>query len=341
MPRALDRYFDTPGLHCLALNHDDALFIPMDRESYRRSIFLDHRASTPPGVEPAGTPVAPLIAAARDRPLLRTGWIFHVAHCGSTLLSRMIDSPEAGLVLREPPPLRQLGLQSASGHDSGDWSERLKLAYALVARRFDPSQPTVVKANVPVNFILPQIVQMDPGAPVILLYLALEPYLLAVLRDSRRRGWVDRVTRLLEPALAAQVGLDPAADTVERAAALWLAQILIFNAALRADPAARSLDAEAFFASPRDAAEAAAIHLGRTFTDDANLMDEITSTHSKDTSRPFDEAARRRRQADDRIALRDDLDRARRWIERAAATTKHLPQSLNQPLFGAASSLLS
>ncbi len=92
MPDALDRLFDTPELHFLAFDEDDALFIHMDRASYHRSIFLDHRIASY-DVEPIRTAASPLIADARERAIARTGWIFHIAHCGSTLLSRMIDSP--------------------------------------------------------------------------------------------------------------------------------------------------------------------------------------------------------------------------------------------------------
>jgi hypothetical protein len=339
MPQALDRFFDTPELHLLAFNQDDALFVRMDRASYHRSIFLDHRISSL-DLEPMSMAVEPLIAAARKRPAVRTGWIFHIAHCGSTLLARMIDSPKSGLVLREPPPLRQLGILAAGGSHSDNWADRLKLAHVLVARRFEPSQPTVVKANVPVNFIIPQIVQLDTDAPVILLYSALEPYLLAVLREPRRRAWVDRVTRSLEPVLAEKVRLDPHSNTVERAAALWLAQMLVFNAAIGSNPCVRTLDAEAFFASPAKAAETAAMHFGLSFTDAAGSLDELTSTYSKDPSRSFSEASRLERQKDDRIVLRDELKRARHWIEGAAATGE-LPQFLDQPLFGTASRLLA
>jgi hypothetical protein len=339
MPAALDRFFDTPELHFLAFDQDHALFTRMDRDAYHRSIFHDHRSSSL-DAEPINMPVAPLIAAARERPIMRTGWIFHVAHCGSTLLARMIDSPRSGLVLREPRPLRQLGVLAAGGDRPDDWGDRLNLAHAMVARRFEPSQPTMVKANVPVNFIVPQILQFDPGAPVILLYLALEPYLLAILREPRRRAWVDRVTRLLEPALAAKVGLGPRSDTVERATALWLAQMLIFNAALVSNPYVRTLDAEALFTSPTKAAEAAAMHLGLSFTDEVGRLDELTSSHSKDPSRAFNEAVRRQRQEDDRIVLRDDLKRARRWIGQTAASSD-LPESLDQPLFGTVSPLLA
>lgn len=339
MAPSLDRLFDTPELHFLAFDQDDALFIPMDRASYHRSIFLDHRVSSP-NIEPIRTAVAPLIAAARERPILRTGWIFHVAYCGSTLLSQLIDSRESGLVLREPPPLRQLGVLAAGGAQSDNWDDRLKLAYTLTARRFNPSQPTVVKANVPVNFIIPKILELDAEAPGVLLYLPFEPYLLAVLREPRRRGWVDRVTRLLEPALAAKVGLETNSNTTQRAAALWLAQMLSFDAVLRRNPRMRSLDAEKFFSSPVEAAKAAAKHFGLSLPNAIGSLIEIAAVHSKDPSRPFNEATRRQRENDARIVLRPQLKLARRWIEQAPSLAA-LPETLGQLLFGSASPLLA
>ena len=338
MALAVDTIFGTPEYHFLSFDGDDALFVRMDRLSYHRSIFLDGRISSPEP-QPIRTPLAPLIVEARGREIPRTGWIFHVAHCGSTLLARMIDQPQSGLVLREPPPLRQLGIQSAGGRQSRDWADRLRLAVAMASRRFEPSQRTVVKANVPVNFILPQILELDPGAPVILLYFALEPYLLAILRDADKRAWVDRLTRQLGPALAAATGLRPEAPTAERAAALWLAQMLVFNTILNSIPSARSLDAEVFFASPAEVAEAAALHFNMSATEGGDELDRLTSTYSKDPSRPFDEAARRRRQEDDRGRLEQDLAKARRWID-SSPTSNGLPASLDRPLFGAASPLL-
>lgn len=328
MAPSLDKLFDTPELHFVAFDKDDALFIQMDRASYHRSIFLDHRAFSP-NAELIRTPVAPLIAAARDRPILRTGWIFHFAHCGSTLLSRLIDSPESALVLREPRPLRQLGVLAARSNQSEDWAGRLKLALALVSRRFEPSQPTVVKANVPVNFIMPEIIQLDAHAPVVLLYLRFEPYLLAILREQRRREWVNRVTRLLEPTLATRVGLKSDSNTAERAAALWLAQMLMFNAVVRSNARVRIMDAEALFASPVETAEAAAKHFGLCLTDETGSLNEVASVHSKDPSRSFNDAVRQERELRDKVVLRDDLELARRWMEQAPAAAD-LPDGAGQ-----------
>lgn len=334
-----DDLFATPEQHLLAFDGGDALFLRMDRGAYHRSIFLDRRIEAL-DAQPTRVALAPLIEAARDREIARTGWIFHVAHCGSTLLSRLIDRIDGGLVLREPPPLRQLGMVAASGTGGDAWQGRLRLAAAMAARRFDAAQPTLVKANVPVNFILPQLLALDPDAPAILLHFALEPYLLAVLGSAGHRAWIDRLTEQLAPALAMSVGLSPGAATAERAAALWLAQVTIFDATLRAHPAARSLDAETLFADPATVAAATAAHLGLRLSATDGENAGLVSTYSKDPARRFGESDRLVQQAERRAALGDEIATARRWIDVSPAT-RDLPARLDRPLLGDLAPLLA
>jgi hypothetical protein len=338
MHEALTHFFETPEQHLFGIDNDGAVFVGMDREAYRRSIFLDRRiAALNPA--PTRTPLGPLIEMAQVRPVPSVGWIFHIAHCGSTLLARLIDQPQSGLILREPPPLRQLGVSGARGDTSAAWFDRLGLAHAMAARRFDRSQTTVVKANVPVNFILPELLKREPGATAILLHFALEPYLLAILRSPNHRAWVDRITDQLAPALATIVGLVPPAATAERAAALWLAQMLLFDGNLKANPAARSLDAEALFAQPADVAKAAASHFSIAAAQPDASLQTLLSTYSKSPSKPFDETTRRARQAADKIALQVDIDVARRWVDQSGLA-QTLPVRFDRPLFGDAPVLL-
>jgi hypothetical protein len=270
----------------------------------------------------------------------RTGWIFHVAHCGSTLLSRLIDSPQSSLILREPPPLRQLGLAAAARDRSRQWQERLAVAYSMAARRFDPSRPTIVKANVPVNFMLDELTAMDRSTPSILLYRSLEAHLLAVLRSDQHRIWVGRISDQLGPALGESVGLGHGAPLAERAAALWLAQMLAFQSLLSANSEARSLDAEQLFAAPVDIAKAAAAHLGVEDADIDTNAAALAGRYAKNPSQPFDEDDRRRRGEADRVRLVEEIVVARGWIERSTAAAGLRPR-LDRPLLGKGSTLIS
>ncbi|HEX8623789.1 MAG TPA: hypothetical protein VF782_01790 [Allosphingosinicella sp.] len=305
MSLTLDDLFESPDHYLHSFEGDSAIFVPMDRSAYHRSIFLDHR------IDPAANrsmrlPVPAL--ADGDRPAARTGWIFHVAHCGSTLLARALDDPSLNLVLREPLALRQMAFDRDPG--------RLALIAAMLSRRYREDLPTIVKANVPVNFLLPDLIAIDPQAPAIFLYSSLGDYLLAILRSENHRGWLQRVT----VQLAAYLGDLSNLSDAERCAALWLAQMQAFTAAVAVMPNARALDAEDFFAAPRPVLHAAAALLCVPMSDstiDSTVAGPLFATYSKNPELPFDNEARLARRAELEEPLAPELAEARRWIEAA------------------------
>lgn len=311
MSLTLDDLFASPDHYLQSFEGDAAIFMPMDRAAYHRSIFLDHRIS-PATNRSMRLPLAALTGEARAP--ARTGWIFHVAHCGSTLLARALDDPSLNLVLREPLALRQ----QAFARDP----KRLALTAAMLSKRYREDLPTIVKANVPVNFILPDLVALDPQAPAIFLYSSLRDYLLAILRSENHRGWLHRVTAQL----AAYLGDLSRLSDAERCAALWLAQMRAFTAAIERMPNARALDAEAFFAAQRPVLRAAAAHLGVPMSDaavDATVAGPLFATYSKNPELPFDNEARLSRRAELEGPLAPELAEAQRWIE--AATGESAP----------------
>jgi hypothetical protein len=267
VPLTVDDLFATPDHYLHSFDGDAAIFVPMDRAAYHRSIFLDRRIS--PAAD--GTMAMPVGPLTRHRSLAApTTWIFHIAHCGSTLLSRALDDQDASLVLREPLGLRQIALQPDAG--------RLGLLLAMLGKRYRADAPTLVKANVPVNFLLPKIAEATPDARAILLYLPLRAYLLAVLRDEAHRTWLRNVTDQLKPSIG---DLSALADA-ERAGALWLAQLNAFAQALAVMPNAASLDAELLFADPIAVLQAAARHLGIPIADatlEATVAGPLFSTY--------------------------------------------------------------
>jgi hypothetical protein len=294
----------SPDHYLHALDGEDAVFVPMDRAAYHRSIFLDGRISA----AAAGSMRLPLGALSGHVPqAARTGWIFHVAHCGSTLLARALDAPEHNLILREPLALRQVALAPDS--------KRLALVAAMLGKRYRPEVPTIVKANVPVNFLLPELVALDPCAPAIFLYLDLRDYLLAILRSADHRAWLHRVTGQLAGHLGDLAGLDDG----ERAAALWLAQIRAYARALGSLSHGRSLNAERFFSDPAKVLVAAAQHFAVPI--DAAAAKAIThgplfATYSKNPSLPFDNAARVQRQEALASTLEKEIAAGEAWIAR-------------------------
>jgi hypothetical protein len=303
MALTIDDLFASPDHYLHSFDGDGAIFVPMDRAAYHRSIFLDRRIS-PAADGEMGLPLDALpLVSPKPKP---TGWIFHVAHCGSTLLARALDRPDGNLVLREPLALRQ----SALFPDP----KRLALVAAMLSKRYQADLPTIVKANVPVNFLLPDLAALDPDAGAIFLYLGLEDYLSAILRSDNHRGWLENVTAQL----AAHLGDTSALSDPERAAMLWLAQLRAFAAALGKMPNARALDAELFFSNPAPVLQVAARCLGAPMTaDEARTITNgpLFSTYSKNPTVAFDNTVRLTRKAEIERSLADELDRARHWIK--------------------------
>lgn len=307
MALTIDDLFASPDHYLHSFDGDGAIFVPMDRAAYQRSIFLDRRIS--PAAE--GEMMLPLGALPPAMPASKpTGWIFHVAHCGSTLLARALDKADGNLVLREPLSLRQ----SALFPDN----RRLALVAAMLSKRYRADLPTIVKANVPVNFLLPELAAIDPHAGAIFLYLGLEDYLAAILRSDNHRGWLENVTAQL----AAYLGDTSRLSHPERAALLWLAQMRAFATALDRMPNARALDAELFFADPAPVLEAAAACLGVPMAAGeaaAITQGPLFSTYSKNPTVAFDNAARLARKAEVEQALGGELDAAKAWIAKNGA----------------------
>ena len=229
MALTVDELFASPDHYLHSFEGQAAVFVPMNRAAYHRSIFLDARIST---AIKTSTKWPVMALTDQAPPPAPTGWIFHVAHCGSTLLARALDHLTTNLILREPYALRQLALAPDA--------QRLAIVMAMLSKRYREDLPTIVKANVPVNFMLLDLAAFDPQARAIILYLDLADYLIAVLRSEPNREWVRRITTLLSVHMDDLSGLSEG----ERAASLWLAQMQDFAAALGRMPNARTLDGE-------------------------------------------------------------------------------------------------
>jgi hypothetical protein len=335
--------FANPDHYLFAFDGDLALFREMDAAAYRRSIFLDRRIDTVgPGM--LKVPIGSLLAHGTRGQVAPIGWIFHIAHCGSTLLARGLDGSKDGLVLREPLPLRQLAVEAAATFagrpaDAG-WQSGLRLVAAMLARSYEGVAPTVVKANVPVNFILPELMALDPGAKAILLHFSLDDYLSAILRSPEHRAWLASVTQEIAPAIEAEAGPIDGLDDTERAAALWLAQMRIYARALDRWPQLRSLDAERLFDAPEATIMAARAYFGRPAPADPSHITALTSTYAKNPQAAFDNAARLERRAAIRRQIAPELTRSNDWVRKRLAACP-LPDRLGRPLIGDGARLIN
>jgi hypothetical protein len=114
-----DRLAQRPEVfpHQLNLISDSLLLMELSATEVSAASFLDQRVlkQTSKGSWVPWQPVADIF---ENEPVTgKTSFIFHVGHCGSTLLSRLLEFTRNTRCLREPLPLRTLAQDVA---DEGD-----------------------------------------------------------------------------------------------------------------------------------------------------------------------------------------------------------------------------
>lgn len=166
-----------------------ALFVRVEENELRAASFLDARLGMrdregfwlpfedlPDASEGSG--MSPAIPA----------FIFHIGHCGSTLLSRLLDLSPAVLGLREPLVLRDLAAAELDRHspqarlEPGQWDGLFVRLLGLLGRRFRSGQRVVVKATSNCNNLIAPLLSLFAETRIVLLHVALESYLATMLK---------------------------------------------------------------------------------------------------------------------------------------------------------------
>lgn len=246
------------------------LFVKLDAQQRAAASFLDERIL---GTDPQG---AWLSLETLAEPPLGPGtchFIFHIGHCGSTLLSRLLQSWPHNQVLREPLPLRTLAatwseLDSISSRFSrAEWQQVLRQTIAWLARPMRPATETLIKATSSCNSLIEPILGSFPQARSILLDMGLRPYLATLLKSSgsvhdAASAAPDRLRFLQE-----QVGDDPELalhriSLPQQCAMGWVAERLRFQSLANGDPQrVLHLDFDHFLSSPDTSLRNIARHL--------------------------------------------------------------------------------
>ncbi len=337
--------FDDPRLMFFGFEGEYARFVPMNREAYSRSIFVDQRIQ-PADQQSFRVPLGPLMVHLAkigfEPPRIR--FIHHFAQSGSTLLARALDQP-GNLVVREPLHLRQLGVAAGAATDGPMPAEQravLAFSLSLLGKRFAAGSPLIVKGNVPISLLAGAIADLDPGQAAILLYFPLDDYCAAVLRTPGHQRWLESVTSEIELGSDPLVGDILRLSVAEKAAALWYSMIKRFERLLSLHPAMRSLDANQLFDQPAETIAAASelLDAGLGAAEASAIADgPLFSNYSKNPAIPYDQVTRVERREQAKAMLASDLHLARRWVEEHAAVAG-LPAALDRPLLGAAAPLL-
>ena len=135
-------------IHNFDVAQDRALIIRLADDQRRKASFLDDRILGA-GVEGGWADWAQIEPAARKAPKADPAIIFHIGHCGSTLISKLIEEATGVRSLREPNGFRTLAIIASDVAEGVSlWRENvLRERLALYLNVAASGRSTVIKAT--------------------------------------------------------------------------------------------------------------------------------------------------------------------------------------------------
>lgn len=206
-----------------------ARLVRMESAAYRAASFLDDRMLSQQA-ESRLCDLDQILAVAGSLAEPPAGWIFHIGHVGSTLVSRLLGELEGVLSLREPRSLRDLAVAG---------EERPRIARALgrmMGRSFPGEQIVIVKATSMVSEYAPLLVER--GSAALFLYTSPANYIAGILAGENSVKELEALHEIRASRLAGRGislwGLDR--SNAHRAAAAWACEMTSLETAAEAMP---------------------------------------------------------------------------------------------------------
>ncbi|MGA9342346.1 MAG: hypothetical protein WBV61_08435 [Rhodanobacteraceae bacterium] len=337
-------------LHRLDLVQSRALFVRVAEKELRAASFLDERLGID-GREAFWLPIGPLLDEARDtgESAQAPSFIFHIGHCGSTLLSRLLDLSAGVLGLREPLALRELAVAERDREsplarvDPQRLPMLSMLVMRLLGRKFQRNQRVVVKATSNCNILAERLLAEFPDVRTVLLYLPLERYLATMLKapNGARDALTFAPDRLCY--LHRRLGEDGLRlyrlAHAETLALGWMAELLRFHEVSQSGSGDRAmmLDFENLLAAPEAQLAAVCEHLrlpGVPTPAASTAMSDVLRAYAKKPDHAYSPADREHDLALSRRKFGNDIALGLEWAEHLIARHPQL-ESL-APLLGRA-----
>ena len=306
-------------LQNLDLVNRRGLVVRLGEAGFRRASFLDDRALEP-DTQGAWFPLATILEqAAKLAPPPPPLAIFHVSHCGSTLLSRLLGELPGCLPYREPLTLLALAMEhrelsrAVARLDATTWDELFACCLRLLSRTYQPMQRALIKAtSAGANLVAP-FLRQDSGSRALFLYTQLEPWLATMLGSEANRengrayapAWLadfHAYTGSPEPKFA---GL----SEPERFTLNWLTGMLTAERARKEFPERiQIVDFDAFLQDPVGGLSAAGSFFGfDTGTAATVAMGPLMQRYAKNPAQAFDAGNRRLKLEEARRTQADEL----------------------------------
>lgn len=301
--------------------------INADTSFYGDAAFLDQRAIRQ-GMQGRWEDWAKVKTTAASGDATSLGLIFHVGHCGSTLISRTLGLLDGLFSLREPLPLRDLAMFWTERR--AVWAQKDETALlddlrglrALWARTPNVGETSIVKATSFCSLLAPSWLDHFSGDKAVCLSMAPEIYLSTVLGAPAyiadlAGGAKPRMVSLME-ATGAELQPLAALSTGELAAMTYVAEMTNMQlAAETASDRVLRLDFDRYLKDPAGSLAMLCSHFGHGADQGAintALADPVLGRYSKATDYAFTANDRRDRLNASRAANREEIAKGMQWL---------------------------
>lgn len=310
---------------------DQLLLVRLAVEAQAEASFLDDRVLSPntQGAWFSWDQLAPAKAKLAER---QPHYVFHMGHCGSTLISRLISEAADAIAVREPLPLRALAFDAAEGAGAllsePGISERFSFFERCWARG---GKPVIVKAT---SICTDLADKTDAGrARALFLYQTPETHLAALLAGANTLNDLRGFAQMRHRRLSRRYDAPPlAASSVgELAAQVWLCEASA--AAAVHDAAGLSImNFENFLSTPglelARACELFGLTPGQNKIE-AALGGPIMQTYSKAPEHAYSPATRREIIADAEKKHGEEIRRGAAYLDAAGRQSKDMARALD------------
>lgn len=305
--------------HQLNLLNDSVLLVELNESELAEHSFLDERIFRP-DMKFEWVPWNQFEARAASEPGTPPSYIFHIGHCGSTLLSRLVAAATGAASLREPLPLRTVAIDRADGAAGILGGEELGNRLRIFEQVWAPA--TVKATSICTNVI--SLVNAD--APVVFLYQQAETHLAVTLAGENALQDLlgfgqNRYRRLvgIAPDLPPLASLSAG----ELAAMTWLAEVSSGHKEM-AGREVLKLDFDSFLKGPEQSLADVCKALALSATAEsctAAVAGPIMCTYSKAPEHAYDAKLRDNVIADSKRRNAAEISKGMQLIDRFRSTT--------------------
>lgn len=316
--------------HQIDLLQDKLLLVNLTVEECKKASFLDQRCLTPStkGLWVPWSAVADAILPEGSTP----NYIFHVGHCGSTLLSRLLDCAAGTICLREPLPLRTLAQDMADVKDGRSFLsvEEQLLRLDILTKLWGRSDENVIiKATSICTDLMPHMLRHRVDAKAVFIYNNPQTHLETLLAGQGSLTSLKGFSQLRIQRLRNITGLDLKLECLnigELAALSWLSETTrITEAMVTLSSQVLLVDFDVMLASQEKTLAKIFEHLNISVSAElvsGALNSSVMHTYSKAPDYQFNSTTRAVKLAEARVSYKAEITAGLIWIESLA---KHSP----------------